>query len=168
MMTSTWIAGTTALASMVKAWKDARVEGLDLIEAKLRVHHGARPAAGKPHAVKERATANLAIHPTLLAALVGEMNSAVVRFSAVFNDPRYTPADIDREQERAKDTVCTHIRKIMECNGGVLPNEILRKLSRWFQSRSDYPMSSCPTSHSRIRPEPARPHPADPQKRRHG
>jgi hypothetical protein len=128
-----WIGGITALANMVKAWMDARKAGLDLTQAKQKVQEQAKPAAKKTRPKKAQAAVNLVIQPTLLEELVRDINSAAERFSSVFNDPRYTPADIDREQERAKLTVCTHIKRIREFNDGVLPNDELGKIARSFQ-----------------------------------
>jgi hypothetical protein len=134
---STWISAVTALGGLVKAWIDARKSGIDLEKAKVaiaersqqseslapKISKGAKPAAGS----------SLVIDQELLGQLIVDINACKKRFAAAFNDPRYTPADIDREEERARLSVCTHIARIRQFNAGKLPSMELENLSQSFR-----------------------------------
>lgn len=75
----------------------------------------------------------MVIDQELLGKLFADIVAAKSRFAAVFTDPRYTPADIDREEERARLCVCAHLKRIREFNAGILPNIEMESLSVSFR-----------------------------------
>ena len=133
---SAWIATVTALGGLVKAWIDARKSGIDLQVAKLeiakqaRVSEQASPTSSKAAILVE---GSLVIDEELLSQLVADIVAANKRFASVLNDPRYTPADIDREQESARLSACSHIERIRNFNAGVLPTKELENFCLSFR-----------------------------------
>jgi hypothetical protein len=127
-----WIGALTGLASAVKAWRDALKSGTPPDEAKAKaVEAGAD--AGKPQA--EATAAQLPtlrlIDPPLLQALVDDITAAQQRFYTALRDPRYTPAQVDQEEAIARASVCLHLKRIRDFNGGQLGAE---ELERSWQS----------------------------------
>ena len=134
---STWIATVTALGGLVKAWIDARKSGIDLQKAKLEIAKQTNQSEPVTPTTPKKAEvapgSSLVIDQELLGQLVIDITASKKRFAAAFNDPRYTPADIDREEERARLSVCSHIKRIRQFNAGALPTMELENLSVSFR-----------------------------------
>jgi hypothetical protein len=129
MDVATWIGSVTALSEMIKVWLETKKTSIELDKARLEI-------AKIVEAPKENnSDQNLItiIDPELLSELIRDIQAAMDRFAKSFNDPRYTPADIDREEERARLVVCNHLNRIRKFNGDVLPNENLIQLSKSFR-----------------------------------
>lgn len=122
----TWISGITAAAKLVEAWNKARKSG-DEFKKVLEETNSKQESSVAEEKI------DLVISDDLLQAFVKDINSASKRFSDCINDPRYTPAQIDQEQDIAKKSICTHLGKITELNQGILPNAELIRISKSFQ-----------------------------------
>ncbi len=132
-----WFESVAALGALVQAWKDAQESGIDLQKAKLDIANSVasrpqQPAAARSTTEAARST-GMVIDQELLGKLVADINAAKSRFAAVFTDPRYTPADIDREEERARLSVCAHLKRIRDFNAGALPSTEMESLSVSFR-----------------------------------
>lgn len=137
----TWISGITALASMVKAWSEARKAGLDLEAARERV----RSIRGKGlqgsyelGTSESNLAKRLIIKESLLKTLVKDIEGAGQRFEKSINDPRYTPADIDREHKVARLSICTHLNRIRDFNAGQLPQGDLKQMWTSWNCESEF------------------------------
>ncbi len=134
---ATWIAAVTALGGLVKAWIDAKKSGVDLEKAKLEIGNKvslqAQQEPIEPQEFDPARRSRIVIDQELLARLVEDILAAKRRFAATFNDPRYTPADVDREEDRARLCVCAHLKRIREFNAGTLPNVELESLGISFR-----------------------------------
>jgi hypothetical protein len=131
-----WIGSVTALAGMAKAWIELRRAGTDLAKSREAMNTRTAPAGSDRNTSQSNGdglAVKVVIDAKLLAALLADVRAAADRFSAAINDPRYTPADIDREEQRAELTVRTHINRIREFNAGQLPSEELRQLALSFR-----------------------------------
>ena len=116
-----WILGITALANMVKAWQDARRSGCELEKAREQASDVSKEGDYTVGAAEQKVAADLVIDEGLLTALVEDINTAGDRFRNCINDKRYTPAQIDQEEETARAKICTHLGKVREFNDGKLP-----------------------------------------------
>lgn len=131
---STWVAGVTSLAGVAKAWIDLKTSATDLQTAKLDLAKlTSAPAKAGATSAASTAIERMIIDEEILRAFVDDILSAKRRFVGCINDERYTPADIDREQERARRCVCTHLTKIKEFNAGSLPTPELETLASSFR-----------------------------------
>ena len=131
-----WIGSVTALAGMSKAWLEVRKAGVELTKAREIVVKRVTTEASAASRTVDSSTPQpvvVVIGAQLLESLVSDVRAAAERFAKAINDPRYTPADLDREQERAELTVRAHIKRIKEFNAGALPNEELRQLALSFR-----------------------------------
>jgi len=119
-----WIKGVTAVAQMVKAIIDARKSGGDLNSSIDQIQEENETLD----------THNLVIGDDLLKAFVKDISKSNQRLVNALNDPRYTPAQLDQEEEIAKKSICVHISKIEQFNGGVLPSDNLKRIKASFCS----------------------------------
>lgn len=117
-----WIGAVTALANMIKAYRDL-----------IRASADRRPSPEERRIIKEAGetvTAEGAEVPDLivgreeLEANVRDIDNARVRFVEAINDETKTPKEIDEEQEVAKRSICVHLERIRELNAGELPRTI--------------------------------------------
>jgi hypothetical protein len=76
---------------------------------------------------------HVVIDAKLLQALLSDVRNAADRFASAINDPRNTPADVDREQQRAELTIRTHIARTKEFSSSSLPREELEQLAVSFR-----------------------------------
>jgi hypothetical protein len=133
---SPWIGSVTALAGMAKSWLEVRKATVDLAKARETLESRVEPAptstsvTGRP---PDEQAIEVVIDPNMLDAFLLDVRNAANRFTNAINDPRYSPADIEREQERAQLTVRTHIARIKEFNAGILPTDELRKIAASFR-----------------------------------
>ena len=124
-----WISSVTSFAALAKAWLEARKAGLELAEARAKANEAGNRA---PEVTSDLDVSNLVISQDLLDAYAQDIRSAESRFSAAINDPRYTPAQLSQEEEIARISICTHLGKISDFNGGALPApELVRLFSSW-------------------------------------
>lgn len=131
-----WIQSVTALANMLKAWLEARKAGLDLTKARASATQAATQGVEFTVGPTEKQFAlDLIIDPTLLAAYEKDIRQAQDRFVGAINDLRYTPAQLDQEQEIARATICTHLRRLKEFNNGQLPSGSLERI--WLSWRCE-------------------------------
>ena len=126
-----WIGGVTSLANMIKAWLEARKAGLDVDEARARVVDAVNAGEYEVGGTEEELASGLVIDESLLEAFIEDIGKAQERFSAAINDIRYTPAQLDQEQERARVSICTHLQKIREFNDDALPTGSLDTHFYW-------------------------------------
>jgi len=123
-----WLAALTSLGAMATAWLEARTAHLEFETAKKEVIvAGASAAAGAPSEEREFAS-ELVISQDLLSALIADVEKAQTRFASVFVDVRYTPAQVDQEEQIARATICRHLQRIRDFNAGKLPGKRLEKL----------------------------------------
>lgn len=134
-----WIGAVTSLAGLVKSWLEARKSGVDLEKARTELSKaksgtslGTLSVPLVPSAEREEVR-GMVISDSLLRSLIQDIEKAQARFVACFDDPRYSPADIDKEQEIAKRSVCAHLRRIQEFNAGTLPTQALRDVCVSFR-----------------------------------
>jgi hypothetical protein len=125
-----WFGAVTALAQMVKAYHEARVAGLKREEAVQQSQEARR--LDKLTATQSLNSMQLVISPSLLDVFIQDIKAAEDRFTNVINDPQYTPAQVDQEEARARLTICTHLERITQFNGGQLPLSQLETVSKSF------------------------------------
>jgi hypothetical protein len=128
----TWITLVTQLAGMSKAWLEARKAGLEFDAAKKKVRSARTKPRRKISASESDFAEGLVIRKSTLKVLIKDIEQAERRYEACFDDPRYTPADIDSETRRAKLTICTHLQRIRDFNEGRLPaGDLERSWKMW-------------------------------------
>jgi len=147
-----WASSITAVAGLTKAWLDVRKSGLDLTKARqemskalpvepVKSQDAARQETSdalpvKPVNSQEPIRGELVIDEKMLAAFVQEIDGARTRFIGSINDPRYSPADIDREEQRARLVVCAHLKRIREYNAGSFPTPELANVAKSYRCDS--------------------------------
>ena len=119
-----WINSVTATIKLIEAWKKTRQSGIELEEALSEVDE---------EIISPEVVSDIVISQGLLEAFIQDINEAEKRFTTCINDPRYTPAQIDQEQEIATKKICIHLGKISNFNGGILPSQWLIQVSNSFQ-----------------------------------
>jgi hypothetical protein len=116
-----WITSITAFANMVKALAEAHRSTTDLNQLRQVA------ADAKDHGEFSLDESDIAeaqemvISDRLLQTFVEDIENAERRFDESIEDPRYTPADVDHEEERAKRMICAHLARIRDYNNGELP-----------------------------------------------
>jgi hypothetical protein len=129
-----WIGALTGLASAVKAWREALKSGTSPDEAKAKAAKaGADAGMPRAEATAAQVPALQLIDPPLLQALLDDIRTAQQRFIAALRDPRYTPAQVDQEEAIARESVCRHLKRIKDFNGGQFGAEELERI--WQSNR---------------------------------
>ena len=133
MDVTTWVAGITSLAGMAKAWVDLKKSGTDLAKVRLEITKLEAQPQRAPDQSEIEGLRKTVIDQELLSTLVEDILSAKRRFYGCINDDRYTPADVDKEEARARRCVCTHLTKVRQFNAGALPSTELESLEVSFR-----------------------------------
>jgi hypothetical protein len=128
-----WIGAVTGLASAVKAWREALASGAPPAEAKKAAEAVEAPTEAEAEATAEEVPQLQAIDASILQALLDDIKSAQRRFVEALRDPQYTPAQIDQEEAIARASVCRHLLRIKEFNGGSLGSKAFERM--WLSNR---------------------------------
>ena len=122
---TTWITTVTAVANMLKAWMDARKSGLDFDQAKSKAL-SAQTAGDFSDDSPD--LGQMTISDSLLEAYIEDISNAEKRMVASINDPRFTPAEKEKEETVAQKSICVHLGKIKQYNAGSLPSAALERI----------------------------------------
>ena len=128
-----WITGVTALANMVSAVADALRSNVELDSVRQAANDSLKKGRFSIGESDIKSMEEMVISEELLQAFIEDIENAQRRFTKAINDPRYSPAEIDREEQRAQLTICEHLRRVKTYNYGRLPGSELNHVAESFR-----------------------------------